>query len=91
MYVHEHALYIYIYTLEVGGVSSTGKSFRVVPCVRACVRAVWMPSENQIKTGYVWIIPVSLVCREVVKFPLGNLVSPHEFKVNSNWNRSELQ
>ena len=23
--------------------STTGKSFRVVPCVRACVRAVWLP------------------------------------------------
>ena len=31
---------------EIGdwGVSATGKSFRVVPCVRAGVRAVWLPS-----------------------------------------------
>jgi len=31
-------IYIYIYISEVGGVSPTGKSFRVVPC-GACVRA----------------------------------------------------
>jgi hypothetical protein len=58
---------------EVGGVSPTGKSFRVVPCVRACVRAVWMPSENQIKFR-VWGLPFSLLSREAFPFPLGDLV-----------------
>ena len=31
--------------------STTGKSFRVVPCVRACVRAVWLPSGIQAQIG----------------------------------------
>ena len=34
---------------EVGGVRPTGKSFRVVPCVRACVRAVWLPGGIQLQ------------------------------------------
>ena len=33
--------------IEGGGVSPTGKSFRVV---RTCVRAVWLPSEIGVKT-----------------------------------------
>ena len=32
-------MYIYIY-LYIAGWGETGKSFRVVPCVRTCVRAV---------------------------------------------------
>ena len=32
-----------IFIFEIGGWGETGKSFRVVPCVRTCVRAVWYP------------------------------------------------
>ena len=63
-------IYIYIYIYRIfGGVSPTGKSFRVVPCVRACVRAVWMPSENQIKFR-VGVFPFSLLAAGAFPFSL---------------------
>ena len=90
----------WMYISEVGGVSPTGKSFRVVPCVRACVRAVWMPSENQIKFPVGPLpfsllaaggLPFSLLWREVFPFPLWDLVSPGEIDVKSKWSRSGIK
>ena len=50
---------------EVGGLSSTGKSFRVV---RACARCVCLVSSGQKSTGGGF--PFSLFQREVFPFPL---------------------
>ena len=61
----------------------TGKSFRVVPCVRACVRTVWLPGGNSAQT-YTADFPFSLCPQEISPFPLWDYsetkVSPSETK-----------
>ena len=73
---------------EAGGVP-TGKSFRVVPRVRACARVVWMPSGNGNQIEFTGLpLPFSLLPWDPFPFPLWDLVSPSE----SKWiqvNRSE--
>ncbi len=55
------------------GVSPTGKPFRVVPCVRACVRAVWMPSENPAQTCDPYF-PFSLWPHQAFPCPFGRAI-----------------
>ena len=77
---------------EVGG----GESNReIVSCraVRACVRAVWMPSENRMKF-YARPFPFSLLPQAMFPFPLWDLVSPggsRWVRVKSKWNHSEIE
>ena len=59
---------------SLGWVGPTRKFFRVVPCVRSCGRAVWMPNGNQIKF-WVALLPFSLFCLGILFLSLPNLLS----------------
>ena len=59
----------------VGWVGCSGGLLRVVPCVRSCVRAVRMPSGNQMRFKVLGF-PFSLLARDRFPSRLWDLVSP---------------
>ena len=71
-------MYVCMYMLEVGGVRPTGKSISV--SVRACVRAVRMPSEIRVRNRVAASFPFPFYLEGLSLFPCGITVSPGETK-----------